>query len=390
MNRRGHGLSILIIMFILSKRFFAALRMTPWTTPWFIRARLAAAATLTIALSVSAAASITWISPLNDSQTLGVQVLEVTTTAANVDRVDFLVDGALAGVARKAPYRVMHDFGASLAAHEVVAKVFSDGYRNVETAEVRTAGVGAGESVNVDLVEVPLRARASHTLTTRDLRLRENGVEQTIRDVLPQRGAARFVFVVDRSLSMGDGKLAATLSAIDGAWQYLRPDDRVEVVLFNHNVAKARAVARGEQVEQLLGDVTPSGGTSLRDAIASIGSRERTYAIVLTDGGDRNSVASEEEALRKISGSKSVLDAVVLGDRSRFLERAAENTGGDAVRANASTLARELHTLLLDINSRYLLVYQSHGNGPGWRSIQVTPAARGVQVVTARKGYFSQ
>ena len=357
-------------------------------TTLFIPARLAAA--VLVLATNTIAASITFVSPLNGTQSIGVQVLEVTTTAANVDRVDFLVDGALAGVARKAPYRVMHDFGTSLAPHEVVAKVFSDGYRTVETAQVRTAGIGAGESVNVDLVEVPLRARSSRTLTARDLRLRENGVEQTIRDLLPQRGAARFVFVVDRSLSMGDGKLAAALSAIDGAWQYLRPDDRVEVVLFNHNVAKARAVARGEQVAQRLGDVTPSGGTSLRDAIVSIGSRERTYAIVLIDGGDRNSVASEEEALRKISGSKSVLDAVILGDRSRFLERAAENTGGDVVRANASTLVRELHTLLLDINSRYLLVYQSHGNGPGWRSIQVTPAARGVQVVTARKGYYSE
>src|SRR4051794_22901096 len=97
-------------MFILSKRFFAALRMTPWMTPWFICTRLAAAA-LTIALSLSATASVTWISPQNNSQAIGVQALEVTTTAANVDRVDFLVDGALAGVARKGPYRVMHDFG---------------------------------------------------------------------------------------------------------------------------------------------------------------------------------------------------------------------------------------------------------------------------------------
>lgn len=341
-------------------------------------------------LGAALLAAITFVSPQKGSQAIGMWPLEVTTTAANVDRVDFVVDGALAGVARKPPYRVMHDFGASVAPHEIVANVFSNGYRTTESAKVLTAAIGASDSVNVDLVEVPLRARSAHTLTARDLRVRENDVEQEIRDVQPQRGAARFVFVVDRSLSMGDGKLAAALHAIDGAWQFLRPDDRVEVVLFNHNVAKARRVERGDKLARLFGDVAPSGGTSLRDAVASIGSRERTYAIVVTDGGDRNSVVSDEEALKKISGTKSVLDAIVLGDGSRFLDAAAKNTGGAIVRANAPTIDRALRDLLLDINSRYLVVYQSHGNGAGWRSIRVTSAARGVQVVNARRGYFAE
>lgn len=339
---------------------------------------------------VTSAAETRFLSPQNGSQAIGVWPLEVTTAVTGVDRVDFFIDGTLAGVARKPPYRVMHDFGTSLAPHEIEANVFSNGYRTVESAKVLTAGAGANESVNVDLVEVPLRAHAPQVLTARDLKLRENGVEQTIRDVLPQRGAARFVFVVDRSLSMGDGKLAAALHAIDGVWQYLRPDDRVEAILFNHNVGKPQEVARGMALSQLAGEVTPSGGTSLRDAVSSIASGERTYAIVLTDGGDRNSAIDEEAALERISGTKTVLDAIVLGGRSDFLEHAAKNTGGDVVRASAATLAEKLRELLLDINSRYLVVYQSHGNGPGWRSITITPSARGVRIVNARKGYFAR
>jgi hypothetical protein len=331
-----------------------------------------------------------FLSPQNGSQAVGVWPLEVATTVTGIDRVDFFIDGTLAGVARKPPYRVMHDFGASLAPHEIEAKVFSNGYRTVDAAKVLTAGAGANESVNVDLVEVPLRAHAPQTLTARDLTLRENGVEQTIRDVLPQRGAARFVFVVDRSLSMGEGKLAAALHAIDGVWQYLRPDDRVEAVLFNHNAGKPQEVPRGAALSQIVGEVEPSGGTSLRDAVSSIASRERTYAIVLTDGGDRNSAIDEEAALERISGTKTVLDAIVFGGRSDFLERAAKNTGGDVVRATPATTAEKLRALLLDINSRYLVVYQSHGNGPGWRSIAITPVTRGVRIVTARKGYFAR
>src|SRR5207247_3718689 len=121
--------------------------------------------------------------------------------------------------------------------------------------------------------------------------------------------------------------------------------------------------------------------TSLRDALSSIASPDRTYAIVITDGGDRNSMTAEEEALRTISGTKMIVDAIVLGGGSGFLDRAARNTGGTIARAAPSTVQRELHRMLVDINSRYTLAYQSHGNGSGWRMIKIDPRKRGVEVV---------
>ena len=325
-------------------------------------------------------ATITFLAPLSGGQAIGPQAIEITTTIAAVDRVEFYVDGALAGVARKPPYRIAHDFGTSLAAHEVEAKVYSNGYRTSTSARVLTAALTAGETMNVDLVEVPMRVRASRTITPSDVRLTENKVEQTVREIRADRGAARFVFVVDRSLSMCGGKLDAALRAIDAESKLLRPDDRKEIVLFNHNVMKG----------PITGTITPSGGTSLRDAVSSIASRERTYAIVITDGGDRNSMTSEEEALRRISNTKTIVDAIVLGDGSSFLEKAARNTGGTVAAASASTLQRELHRMLVDINSRYTLVYQSHGNAGGWRTIKIDPRKRGVEVVNARKGYWAE
>jgi hypothetical protein len=189
---------------------------------------------------------------------------------------------------------------------------------------------------------------------------------------------------------MGGGKLEAALQAIDTESRLLRADDRIEVVLFNHNVMPARAVARGERVEEIFGGIPPSGGTSLRDAVSSVPSHERTYAIVITDGGDRNSMTPDDQALRKISGTKLILDAIVLGDSSRFLERAAKNTGGTIARASASTVQRELHRMILDINSRYTVIYQSHGNASGWRAISISPRRRGIDIVNARKGYFAE
>ena len=325
-------------------------------------------------------ATITFLAPLSGGQAIGPQAIEITTTIAAVDRVELYVDGALAGVARKPPYRIAHDFGTSLAAHEVEARVYSNGYRTTASAKVFTAALTASETMNVDLVEVPMRVRASRTITPSDVRLTENKVEQTVREIRADRGAARFVFVVDRSLSMGGGKLDAALRAIDAESKLLRPDDRKEIVLFNHNVMKG----------PVSGTITPSGGTSLRDAVSSIVSGERTYAIVITDGGDRNSMTSEEEALRRISNTKTIVDAIVLGNGSSFLEKAARNTGGTVAAASASTLQRELHRMLVDINSRYTLVYQSHGNAGGWRTIRIDPRKRGVEVVNARKGYWAE
>src|SRR3954466_10353533 len=280
------------------------------------------------------AANVAFVTPQAGAQAIGPMLIEITTSAANVDRVEFSVDGAMVGVARKPPYRIAHDFGTSLAAHAITAKVWSNGFRNSDDVTIRTAALSTGETMNVDVVEVPMRVRSAKPLQASDLRVTENGIPQTIRGLRADRGAARFVFIVDRSLSMGDGKLDAALRAITTESPLLRNDDRIELVLFNHNVTKARSIRRGES----LPIVPTSGGTSLRDALASIVTRERTYAIVITDGGDRNSAIPETAALQAISNTKMIVDAIVLGDTSSFLRDAAKNTGGTLVRADAATL----------------------------------------------------
>ena len=335
------------------------------------------------------AATITFVSPLDGAQVLGPAALEITTDAAAVERVDFFVDGVLAGVARKAPYRIAYDFGTSLAPRTITAKVWSQGFKSSETASVTTAALTAGDTLNIDLVEVPLRARSSRPLRPADLRVRENGIEQTIRDVKVERPPAHFAFVVDRSLSMNGGKLQAALRAIETELRQLRAGDTASLVVFNHHVAKARPIAPGRPLA--MNDLVPSGGTSLRDALASVASTERTYAIVITDGGDRTSQLSDDAALRKISGTKTVVNAIVLGDsHTRFLDRAAGNTGGTVVPATKSSVTTALSRLLTDINSRYLVIYQSKSTTPGWRSIDVQPRRTGLTIASARKGYYAE
>lgn len=342
------------------------------------------------AVTVAArAATITFVSPLSGAQVIGPAALEITTDAPSVERVDFFVDGVLAGVARKAPYRITFDFGTSLAPRTITAKVWSPGFKSSETASVTTAALSASDTLNIDLVEVPLRARSSRPLRPADLRVRENGIEQSIRDIKVERPPAHFAFVVDRSLSMNGGKLQAALRAIETELRQLRAGDTASLVTFNHHVAKATPIAAGRPLS--MNELVPSGGTSLRDALASVASTERTYAIVITDGGDRTSQLSDDAALRKISSTKTVVNAIVLGDsHTRFLDRAASNTGGTVVPATKSSVTTALARLLTDINSRYLVIYQSKSTTPGWRSIDVEPRRTGVTIASARKGYYAE
>ena len=57
---------------------------------------------------------------------------------------------------------------------------------------------------------------------------------------------------------------------------------------------------------------------------------------------------------------------------------------------NRRGFERELHRMIVDINSHYLLVYQSHGNRSGWRSIAIRPRRRNIEIVNARRGYFAE
>ena len=341
-------------------------------------------------------ANITFVNPQPGGQAVGTQWIEVTTDAPNVDHVEFSVDRVLAGVARKTPWKIAYDFGTALTSRQITAKVFFDNFRKTEAATIHTVALTTGSSMNVDVVEVPLRIRSSRTIRADDLRVRENGVDQTIRELRAGRGPAHFAFVVDRSLSMGGGRLDAALRAVDEAMKLLRIDDTASLILFNHNVAKPvklledrRPRPSGQAGAPVLHDVVPSGGTSLRDAVASIPMGGRTYAIVITDGGDRNSQLTEEEALRRISGTKTTVAAAVFGDAGRFLERATTNTGGSLVGVTNDNVAARLRGIIDDINSRYLLVYQSHGTRSGWRAIAIAPRSRSIEVLAARKGYFA-
>ncbi|MHB0969364.1 MAG: hypothetical protein ACYC7A_07900 [Thermoanaerobaculia bacterium] len=350
--------------------------------------RRSAIALILLGAATLARADVAFVQPKAGEQVFGARAIEVVCDAPAIDRIDFTIDGKFAGFARQAPYRIVHDFGDSLGAHTITARVSFDGYRRHETATLKTGALVAADSISVDLVEVPLRVRSrGSTLKASDLEIRENGIAQTISEVIAERPQSDFVFVVDRSLSMSGEKIDAAVRALRSAQKFLRHGDRASVVFFNHNVSQAIApddIGHDSAV--------PSGGTSLRDALLSMEPERRTVAIVISDGSDRNSFSTEAAALRDLSRSRLTLFALMLGrgNANGFLETLATRSGGRLVASSPGQLDRDLEALFDDINGRHTAVYQSHGNSSGWRAIEVKSKRRGLGVTSPRKGYFAR
>lgn len=334
-------------------------------------------------VALHAAAETRFVTPGEGAQTFGAMPLEVSTDRTAIDRVDFYVDGQLVGSARRAPYRTLFDFGDGQRARRVEAVVYSDTFKNTERSTMTTAGSASSEVVHVDLVEVPFRTANGKAPRASQLKLLENGKAQEIREVLAQRPPTRFVFVVDKSLSMSDGKLAASLQAVRRAQKHLRPDDSASAILFNHRVEPLRSVNE-------LTDAGASGGTSLRDALLAAVRDERTVIVAISDGADRNSLSTATAAREALTSRNVQVHALLFGggDGESLLRDVTARTGGSLARSSAATIDADLDRIMRELNSRFTAVYQSSNSQRGWRNIELR--ATGSRVTALRKGYLAR
>lgn len=314
----------------------------------------------------------------------GTQTLTVATDLEGVDRVEVRVDGILVGVLRSAPWQVSFDFGDGSRPRRLQADVWAGGYATHQRAEITVGAVPHEEAMTVDWVEVPV-ALSRPPRSAESFRVFENGRPMEVRELKSARGPTRFVFIVDRSQSMDAGRLESASRAIRAIASRLDQGDTADVIGFNHRVGPAASIEEFDLS-------SASGGTAVRDALASIDAESRTVAIVISDGNDRNSFLSEEEALRTIATDRIAVHAVLLGrgNANGFLRRVAEATGGSMRTSSAAALAGDLQKLLDEIESRWVLSYQSSATGAGWRPIRIESAERGLRVLEARKGYFAR
>lgn len=343
-----------------------------------------------VATAAVAAPPVDIIEPQPAAQLFGRAPIAVAIGSGAVARVELLVDGTLIAVLREPPWQIDYDFGDSGRARTIEVRVHAPGYGSVSKASVVTGSFGAAAAIDVDLVEVPVTIDSRRPPQLSDLIVREDGVVQELRALKSSREAAHFLFVVDRSLSMSSGKLEAALEGIEAALAHLRPDDSASLVFFNHRVD--RPVALRRSLPPAAADMEPSGGTALRDALASIEPGRRSVVVAITDGGDRNSVSDRAAVRAAVTRANVVVYGVSLGrgEGADLLRGLASATGGTFATVSHRSLSVTLVSFMRDINSRWVAVYQSSSKSDGWRSIEVRSQRRGVSVRDARKGYLAE
>jgi Ca-activated chloride channel homolog len=196
-------------------------------------------------------------------------------------------------------------------------------------------------------------------------RVIEDGQPQTVRLFSDADTPVTVGVLVDSSASMHASRSVVIAGAVTFAHNS-HPRDELFALAFNEDVRPALdprapftrdAAAIRDALER---SVTARGRTALYDAISAgvdylaHGSRERKALIVLSDGGDNASHATQGAAVRKAQASSAVIYTVALKDdlspdaNPRLLEELADASGGLAFRPRD---AREFAEALRDVSS---------------------------------------
>ncbi|MBO0798729.1 MAG: VWA domain-containing protein, partial [Blastocatellia bacterium] len=207
---------------------------------------------------------------------------------------------------------------------------------------------------------------------------------------------------MEHKLTMGR---AACTSFVDG----LRDGDTFAIYSFSGTkVKKLQDFTEVRDVPDSIWDLQAEGNTPLYDAISQASEDlsqrpERRRAILIaSDGGDTQSRASLDQALRKAAAANVMVYAIDMTDGTVFrtaqhdpgadvLKSMAEKTGGRFFKTPGGTALRDAFAnAVTELRNQYTLTYSSTNERQDgrWRAIDVRIGRPGLNIRT-RKGYYA-
>ncbi|HEV7505559.1 MAG TPA: VWA domain-containing protein [Thermoanaerobaculia bacterium] len=347
--------------------------------------------------------------------------VEVLPPGTPVERVEVFLDGAPAGVAERAPFRILVDAGEENREHKLEAVARTAGGAQIK-ASVTTPKLQADAEVQVELqqlfVTVHRNGKPVLDLTREDFKVFDQDVEQPLATY--GRGDAPFtaVLLVDASSSMAEGRLEKALDGARAFFAGMGALDQAKLMLFSDHILLETPFTSIQPVLTLgLRGVTASGGTALNDALYLASKRLETrrgrkIAVLLSDGVDVESVLSIDAAraiarrqvtlywLRLRGDSDAVKGKKILINSAwrdapshqreiEHLRAAVLGSGGRiADLAGVEEIPATLTALLSELRDQYVLgITPRRTSGKGaWHPVRVE--VRGGLVPRTQDGYF--
>jgi VWFA-related protein len=186
--------------------------------------------------------------------------------------------------------------------------------------------------------------------------------------------------------------------------------DKAAVIAFGSQIQQVQDMTHDtEKLEASIRQLQPYGDTALYDAItrgANTFAREgetqgtRKLIIVLSDGKDTTSKASETDAIRAVARSEamvvvvdsSFLDLEAKDDENSFMRRVTKFSGGTVLRAETNNeLSAAFRSIERGLRTQYALNYKPAAmeTAETFRSIRLVPH-KSKWIVHCRSGYYAR
>jgi len=343
---------------------------------------------------------------LRKGESLRVQAEVQVPDGQTLDRVEIYFDERRAAMIFQPPYSASLLLPSPTPRYVRALATLADG----STAEdlVLLNAPGYQENVDVPLVEVyaavkDAQGRPVLDLQPADFRVLDGGVpQQVVRWERVTDLPVSVALLIDTSASMVKSLPEAQRAAIGFLRATVSPRDKAAFVPFNESPRLAVKLTNDlPALAAAVASLQAERGTVLWDSLVFglhylQGVKGQRALLLLTDGGDRSSHFSFDEALEFARRSGVALYTVGLAvgkldlEVRRHLTRLAEETGGRSFFPEAASDLTAIYARIQEeLRSRYLLVYQPSAPGkPGeYRTVAVQVDRPGT-TIEALRGYY--
>jgi len=263
--------------------------------------------------------------------------------------------------------------------------------------------------VNSDLVTLNVtvtnaRGEYLHGLKREDFKIYEDGREQTVNSFGVEETPFAAAILLDTSGSM-EGRMSLARSAAIRFLDGLRADDSAAVYRFDSDVEQVQEFSSSRDLPQMAYSLRAKGMTVLNDSIIraaqdlSVRPEKRRAIIVISDGADTHSRASQDKALNiALACGVTIYTVNMIPDDASMQEKAvmtgalrgfAEKSGGRYFAIGGGQVLRDAFAgLVEELSNQYTVTYQptNRTRDGRWRAIEVK-LARPNATARARRGY---